>query len=126
MSDAVQSVTQTSLGKKSHKPMGYGKFAATFVNIDNGDAIRVKDISVKQENETIEELNARIAKTPAEDLFRVQNVSIKIDKNDLPGKPLEIETCEACGEVVMDGKHHLLGGNTYCTSCFVGSYYKIL
>lgn len=135
ISDAILSVTRTSLGKKSLKPMGYGKFAATFVNIDTGEAIRVidlgankKDMEDEDENkdETVEELIERIAKTPAEDLFEIQKVSVKIDKNDLPGKPLEIATCANCGEVVMDGKHHLLGGRVYCTSCFTGSYYKIL
>lgn len=114
ISDAVLSVTQTSLGKKSLKPMGYGKFAATFINIESGDAIRVIDIGAnkknndnKEEDETVEELIERVAKAPAEDLFKVQKVSVKIDINDLPGKPLEIITCKECGEVVMNGKHHL-------------------
>ena len=129
ISDAILSVTKTSLGKKSLKPMGYGKFAATFVNIDNGESIRVIDVNANKEDgedETIEELIERIDKTPAEDLFNIQKVSVKIDKNDLPGKPLEIVTCDNCGETVMDGKHHLRGGRVYCTSCFSGSYYKLL
>ena len=130
ISDAILSVTKTSLGKKSLKPMGYGKFAATFVNIDTGEAIRVIDSSAnkkdRNEDETIEELTERINRTPAEDLFEIQKVSVKIDANDLPGKPLEIVTCADCGEVIMDGKHHLKGGYAYCTSCFNGSYYKII
>jgi formylmethanofuran dehydrogenase subunit E len=132
ISDAVLSVTRTSLGKKSLKPVGYGKFAATFVNIDTGEAIRVVDLGANKkdtgnkEEETIEELIERIAKTPAEDLFEIQKVSVKIDANDLPGKPLEIVTCAGCGEVVMDGKHHLRGGHAYCTSCFNESYYELI
>jgi formylmethanofuran dehydrogenase subunit E len=132
ISDAILSVTRTSLGKKSLKPVGYGKFAATFVNIDTGEAIRVVDLNANKkdtenkEEETIEELIERIAKTPAEDLFEIQRVSVKIDENELPGKPLEIVTCADCGEVVMDGKHHLRGGNAYCTSCLSGSYYKFI
>ena len=130
ISDAVLSVTKTSLGKKSLKPMHYGKFAATFVNINTGEAIRVVDSSAnkkdRDENETTEELIERINNTPAEDLFEIQKVSVKIDQNDLPGKPLEIVTCADCGEVVMDGKHHLKGGYSYCTSCFSGSYYQIV
>lgn len=133
ISDAVLSVTKTSLGKKSLKPMGYGKFAATFVNIETGEAVRVidieankKDMEIEDNDETLEELSERIAKTPAEELFKIQKVSVKIDENDLPGKPNEIVTCAGCGEVVMDGKHHLRGGRAYCTSCFSKSYYKIL
>jgi formylmethanofuran dehydrogenase subunit E len=131
ISDAILSVTKTSLGKKSLKPMGYGKFAATFVNIDTGEAIRVVDIDANKKDkdgdeETIEEMIERVAATPGEELFKIQKVSVKIDPNDLPGKPLEIAKCAECGEVVMDGKHHLKGGKAYCTSCFEKSYYQFL
>lgn len=132
ISDAILSVTKISLGKKSLKPMGYGKFAATFVNIDTGEAIRVIDNKANErdrdaeDEETIEELTERIAKTPGEELFTIQKVSVKIDPNDLPGKPLEVAKCVECGEVVMDGKHHLKGGHAYCTSCFDKSYYQLL
>jgi formylmethanofuran dehydrogenase subunit E len=135
ISDAILSVSKTSLGKKSLKPMGYGKFAATFVNIETGEAVRVIDLDANKKDEknednemeeSVEELIDRIAETPAEDIFKIQRVSVKIDPNDLPGKPNEIAKCANCGEVVMDGKHHLRGGKAYCTSCFTESYYKII
>jgi len=131
ISDAIMSVTQTSLGKKSLKPMGYGKFAATFVNIETGEALRLVDREAnnkddREDDETIEQLIDRVDNTPGEDLFDVQRVSVNIDKNDLPGKPLEIVKCIECGETVMDGKHHIKGGHTYCSSCFTGSYYTLV
>jgi len=131
ISDAIMSVTQTSLGKKSLKPMGYGKFAATFVNIETGEALRLVDKEAnnkadRSEEETIEELIERVDQTPGADLFDVQRVHVKIDKNDLPGKPLEIVKCIKCGETVMDGKHQVKGGHNYCNSCFTGSYYTIV
>ena len=43
MSDAVQSVTGCSMGKRSLKQMYYGKFAATFYNQDTGEALRITD-----------------------------------------------------------------------------------
>lgn len=133
ISDAILSVTRTSLGKKSLKPMGYGKFAATFVNIDTGEAIRVIDIGANkkdteegEKDESTEELTERIARTSGEELFKIQKVSVKIDPNDLPGKPLERAKCSDCGELIMDGKHHLRGGHAFCTSCFDKSYYHLL
>ena len=132
ISDAILSVTRTSLGKKSLKPMGYGKFAATFVNIDTGEAIRVVDVRANErdrdedDDETVEELAERIANTPGEELFKIQKVSVKINPNDLPGKPLEVSRCNDCGEVIMDGKQHLQGGHAYCTSCYDKSYYELL
>ncbi len=131
ISDAIMSVTKTSLGKKSLKPMGYGKFAATFVNIETDEALRIVDREANNKDErsaeeTIEEMIERVNGTSGDDLFDVQRVSVKIDKNDLPGKPLEIAKCRECGETVMDGKHHIKGGHTYCNSCFAGSYYTIV
>ncbi len=131
ISDAISSVTKTSLGKKSLKPVGYGKFAATFVNIETGEAYRIVDIDANKKdkelnNETVEELTERINLAKGADIFKIQRVSVKIDKNDLPGKPLEITICTDCDEVIMDGKQHLKGGKSYCTSCYSGSYYTIL
>ena len=133
ISDAILTVTRTSLGKRSLKPMGYGKFAATFVNLETGEAIRIIDLGANKKDsgdgepeETKEELIERIDQTPPEELFKIQKVRVKIDPNDLPGKPREIVTCAGCGEVVMDGKHHLRGGHAYCTSCYDTSYYHIL
>lgn len=131
ISDAILSVTKTSLGKKSLKPMGYGKFAATFVNIETGEAIRLVDREAnnkdeRADDETIEELIERVDSTPGDELFDVQRVSVKINKNDLPGKPLEIAKCKECGETIMDGKQHNKGGYSYCTSCYTESYYTIL
>src|SRR3989337_1677562 len=39
--DALQSVTGCSLGKRSMKFVDYGKMAATFVNLGTGNALRV-------------------------------------------------------------------------------------
>ena len=41
MADAVQAVTRCTMGKRTLKQMYYGKFAATFYNMDTGEAIRV-------------------------------------------------------------------------------------
>jgi formylmethanofuran dehydrogenase subunit E len=39
--DAVQSVTGCSLGRRTMKFMDYGKMAATYVNLTTGKAVRV-------------------------------------------------------------------------------------
>jgi formylmethanofuran dehydrogenase subunit E len=49
--DAVQSVTGASLGKRSMKFMDYGKMAATFLNLDNdaGGALRAVRVVAREE-----------------------------------------------------------------------------
>lgn len=132
--DGIQSVTKTSVGKRSIKPMNIGKTAATFINQETGIGYRLADSEKNKQlkekgtykEETIEERIERIANTPAEELYTAQKVRVDIDPLELPGKPLDTAVCASCGEGVTDGKHIQLGGKTYCKSCAKGSYYRFI
>lgn len=129
MSDAVQSVTGCSMGKRTLKQMYYGKFAATFYNQDTGEALRITDADANKKSkikETKEEIIARFRMTPPEELFNVQKVKIELSKGDLPGKSYTKVFCSVCGERVSDGKHKLISGKPVCKSCADGSYYEII
>lgn len=129
MSDAVQSVTGCSMGKRTLKQMYYGKFAATFYNQDTGEALRITDADANKKSkvkETKEEMIARFRQTPPEDLFKVEKVKIELSRGDMPGKPYTTAFCCQCGEKVSDGKHVLIGGKAYCRSCAEGSYYELI
>lgn len=132
--DGIQSVTKTSVGKRSIKPMNLGKFAATFINQETGEAYRLIDIDANKKStgdnehgdETKEERIERLANTPAEELYDVQKVQVDIPTGELPGKPSDMGVCDICGEVIMDGRHVLRGGKTICQSCANGSYYRLI
>lgn len=129
MSDAVQAITGCSMGKRSLKQMNYGKFAATFYKISTGEGFRITDVdanSKEETTETTEEMIERFIDTPAEKLFNIQKVDIKLDENELPGKPREKAFCSICNEKVMDGRHNIIAGKSVCKSCSDGSYYQII
>lgn len=129
MSDAVQSVTGCSMGKRTLKQMYYGKFAATFYNQDTGEALRITDADANKEfsdEETKEEMIARFRRTPPEKLFKVDKVRIELGPGDMPGEPYTTAFCSLCGEKVSDGRHKLIGGKPVCRSCSDGSYYQII
>ena len=129
MSDAVQSVTGCSMGKRTLKQMYYGKFAATFYNQDTGEALRITDADANKkfkDEETKEEMIARFRCTPPEELFKVDKVKIELSKSDMPGKPYTTTFCSVCGEKVSDGRHVLRGGKPMCISCAEGSYYELI
>lgn len=129
MSDAVQSVTGCSMGKRTLKQLYYGKFAATFYNQETGEALRITDNDANNKsevNETKEEMIARFRNSPPEVLFKVQKVKIELSKGELPGKPYTKTFCSICGEKVSDGRHKLIGGKPVCRSCAEGSYYEII
>ncbi len=124
MTDAVQAITGCSLGRRSLKHVDYGKFAATFVNIPTGKAVRAtirEDFSTKGGKE---EIIRAIAQTPYDDMVILQQVQVTIPENDLPGPPRDRAVCAACGERVVDGRAVVREGATFCRACADGGYYR--
>lgn len=129
MSDAVQSVTGCTLGKRSLKQMYYGKFATTFYDMDTKRAIRVSDADANKKaktEETTDELVERFINTPPEELFKVEEVKVDLKEGEMPGKPHTSTFCSVCDEKVTDGRHKVRGGKPVCVSCAEESYYELI
>ncbi|MGN1186548.1 MAG: FmdE family protein [Methanobrevibacter wolinii] len=130
MADAILIVTHCSMGKRAFKQMYYGRFAATFYNIETGEAYRITDVDANKKEtkkETKEELVKRFRETPAEELFNVQKVKIVGLKEAQKPGPLHTHTfCSVCGEKIADDQHLVIGGRPICKACALGSYYEII
>jgi iron complex transport system ATP-binding protein len=124
MTDAVQVITGCSLGHRSLKHMDYGKFAATFINTDTGKAVRGFVREHYGNDDPIEVQLKNLARIPDSDLITLQEVTIDIPKEDLPGMPTQKAVCAACGETIMDGREVKEGNKTLCKACARGAYYK--
>ena len=111
MADAVQAVTRCTMGKRTLKQMYYGKFAATFYNMDTGEAIRVSDADANKQEKIKETKDEMI-----DDL----------NPSQMPGKPHTSVFCSVCGEKVTDGRHLNRGGKPVCIPCAEGAYYEII
>ncbi len=133
-SDAVQSVTGCSLGRRTLKFMDYGKMAATFVNLKTGVAVRVvareearekaRELFPGTGDRTGEQLEAYKIMAD-EDLFAVmRNVKILFRPEDLPGKPLKRIRCSRCGEHVYDMREVYRHGEALCRPCAGGGYFR--
>ncbi|MEK6743182.1 MAG: FmdE family protein [Nitrospirota bacterium] len=130
--DAVQSVTSCSLGRRTMKFMDFGKMAATFVNLRTGKAVRVlaREESRGKAKERFPHFKSKYAaqleayKTMSdEDLFQVMSVQVQIRPEDMPGRPLSRVACEACGELVQDGREVRRDGVVLCKACAGNGYY---
>lgn len=132
--DAVQSVTGCSLGKRTMKFMDYGKMAAAFLNLRTGRAFRVlareesrqesKDLFPEIENKYAAQLEAYKVMSDS-DLFNVMEVSVKIHPEDMPGRPLRRVLCSNCGEHVQDMRERIVDGRIVCRPCAEGGYYDL-
>jgi formylmethanofuran dehydrogenase subunit E len=130
--DAVQSVTGCSLGRRTMKFMDFGKMAATFVNLGTGRAVRVlaREESRRKAKERFPHIENKYAgqleayRTMSdEDLFEVMPVEVQLRPEDMPGRPLSRVVCEACGEHVQDGREVRHEGTVLCKACAGSSYY---
>ncbi len=124
--DAVQSVTGCSLGKRSMKFMDYGKMAATFLNLKTGKAMRViaREDSREQAKEYFPDIDNKYAaqleayKVMADgELFDVMEVAVKIRPEDMPGRPMRRVRCDSCGEHVQDMREVYQDGKVLCVPC---------
>ena len=135
--DAIQSVTGCSLGKRSLKWQDYGIMAATFVNLQSNKAVRItareearelaKNYCPGIEKKSQQQLEA-YKMMDKHDLFTFQEVTVTIPKFDLPGKPLKRVRCQECGDWVQDGRDLSKADQTLCRGCGSdsGKYYKVI
>lgn len=131
--DAVQSVTGCSLGHRTMKFMDYGKMAATFVNLKTGKAVRV--IAKEESRQAAKELFPEIGNKYAaqleaykimsdQALFDVMAVRVKLNPEDMPGRPLQRIQCDSCGEYVQDMREIQRDGRILCRPCADAGYYE--
>ncbi|MBI4832620.1 MAG: formylmethanofuran dehydrogenase [Candidatus Lindowbacteria bacterium] len=132
--DAVQSVTGCTLGKRTLKFMDYGKMAATFVNLRTGKAVRVlareeaRELATAHFPEIPDRHQAQLEAykvMPESGLFEALEVEVELRPEDMPGRPLSRMRCDRCGEHVQDMREIRAEGRTLCRPCKLGGYYHI-
>lgn len=130
--DAIQSVTGCSLGKRTLFWKDNGIMAATFVHLGTGKAVRV--VAVEESRELSKKYCSHILDKhqrqleaykimPDHELFRVEQVAVDIPEKNLPGKPRRRVQCELCGDWVQDFRDIASDGKTKCRNCAETSYF---
>ncbi len=133
--DAIQSVTGCSLGKRSLKWLDYGIMAATFVNLKDQRAVRITALEESREaakkycpeiTDKYQQQLAAYRVMPEEELFQLQKVKVAVPSQDMPGRPLKRVQCEKCGDWVQDCREVEQDGKILCQPCAHGRYYQII
>jgi formylmethanofuran dehydrogenase subunit E len=131
--DAVAHVTGVKLGRRSLKFVDYGIMAATFVNLESGKAYRIlsteesRDLASHYAPEVTGKGNQQLEaykRMPDSVLFRVQEVSISVHEEDMPGPTRFKATCTRCGQVVRDRREVDRNGEILCRPCADGAYFS--
>ncbi len=132
--DAIQSVTGCSLGKRSMKFLDHGVMAATFVHLESQKAVRITALEEARETSKkyctdVDDKYARQLKAykimPDNELFKIEWVTTSIPAADMPGRPSRRVQCCDCGDWVQDCRDIEVSGRILCKKCAHGSYYQL-
>lgn len=139
--DAIQYFTGCTFGKGNLIHRDYGKNAFTFVRRSDGKAVRIvarpdawgppdperealrkrvregdaSEADRERAKRLREERLEAILAAPARQLFDVRPVGPQIPER---ARVYESVACAACGEMVMETRVRLLGGQRLCLPCF--------
>ncbi|MDQ3666869.1 MAG: FmdE family protein [Acidobacteriota bacterium] len=136
MADAVSAVTGARLGKRSLKYVDYGKVAATFLNTETNQAVRI--VALESSRELADQRHPHVLsrrdrqfqtyrEAMDRELFKVEHVDVQYSEFDAPGRPRSRVVCSRCGEGINDGRETRLCGTdlVVCRPCGVGGYYQL-
>jgi formylmethanofuran dehydrogenase subunit E len=134
LADAVEAVTGARLAKRTLKFLDYGKLAASFLNVETGEAVRIvaressrrlADLRHPEIESKFERQMRTYREAAEEELFDIAEVQIQVREKNLPGHPRSRVICGKCGEGVNDGREISLPDRiTLCRPCVYGSYYQ--
>jgi formylmethanofuran dehydrogenase subunit E len=133
--DAINTVTGCRLGKRTLKYRDFGKLAATFLNTETDEAVRVVALESSRglakrdfaHLPTKKEQQMEAYRTlPEEKLFSWARVRVNLPDSDRPGHPLARVICDECKEGINDHREVLREGRTLCLSCAGARYYEVV
>ncbi|MEO5936174.1 MAG: FmdE family protein [Terriglobales bacterium] len=130
--DAIGVVTGCRLGKRALKFRDWGKMAATFIDLQDGRAIRVaaKESSKDLAKTMYPDLPTKNAQQMqayremrSDDLFETQWVKVELPPEEMPGYKGERVECSRCGEAIQFRREVRRGAEVLCRACSGESYY---
>jgi formylmethanofuran dehydrogenase subunit E len=132
--DGISVATGCRVGRRTLRIEDYGKVAATFVDTQSGIARRVvarpdsRQFAQKYSNGQQDLWKVQLSAyqhMPADELFKVQNVSLRVPLERLISRPGKLTLCQHCGEEIMNEREMIIEGRTLCRACAGENYYVV-
>jgi formylmethanofuran dehydrogenase subunit E len=131
--DGLMEATGTSPERRTLRITDYGKTAASFIDVETGEALRVsprQDIRQRAHLYAPKETRRYFAMLqgyqcmPAEELLKIHGIELETPVEALIGRPGVRTTCQVCGEEIINLREVVSEGVTLCRSCAGEKYYK--
>ena len=128
----IATATGCLLERRTMRVLDYGKLAATFVDTQTGECIRIKphpqartraqELLPDQPSYWHSQLEAYQIMAD-EDLFVVEPVQLTVSLQKIISQPGLRVNCIACGEEISNDRQVELDGQVYCYACAGENYY---
>ncbi|NWF73938.1 MAG: formylmethanofuran dehydrogenase [Nitrospirae bacterium] len=131
--DAIQSVTGCSMGKRTLKFRDFGINAAAFLNLETREAYRIvsteesrrlADLYAPEESDPARRQLIGYQQMPDSELFHVQAVNVRLEEWEMPGPSRRKVACGRCGQIVRDGREVMRDGVPLCCPCSGMGYFE--
>jgi len=132
--DGLEVACGIAAGRRTLRTEDYGKVAATFVDVQTGDAVRLAprpDVRARAQDYAPGESRHYFAQLtgyqimPDEELFSLTPVVLNTPVTDLVSRPGVRTNCVACGEEIINEREVMMDGLAYCRSCAGQGYYQM-
>lgn len=131
--DGLAVATGCSVGRRSMRVVDFGKVAATFVDTQTGQAVRIvphPESRQRAQAYTPEAGNRwkgyllGYQVMPDEELFTWQEVRLRFSIERLLSRDRYRVNCEQCGEEIINEREVLVNGRVLCRGCAGENYYE--
>jgi formylmethanofuran dehydrogenase subunit E len=132
--DGISVATGCSVGRRNMRVIDFGKMAATFVDVETRESIRIvpspesriraRDYMPESTNRYQAQLQAYQI-MPTDELFTVTPVVLTVSLDDIISKHGLRVQCELCGEEIMNGREEKVDGKVVCRGCADQAYYAV-
>ena len=132
--DGISAATHCHVGRRTMRVEDYGKVAATFVDTQTGQAIRIVPRSTVRQLAAAYAPSARnpweaqllgYQRMPAAELLSIQPVALTIPLSKLLSRHGRKAVCEGCGEEIINEREIIQDGITLCRVCAGQAYYHL-
>lgn len=129
--DGISTAVDCWIGRRTLRVEDYGKLAATIVNRDTQQAVRIAPLAASRNS--ARDFRPDLSKwqaymegyryLPDNLLLQVSPVQLKLDVEKLISKPRARALCASCGEEIMNEREVMVAGDPLCTQCAGHGYY---
>jgi len=129
----IEAATGCTVGHRTLRVEDYGKVAATFVDVETGQAWRVAprlDVRSRAYDYAPGENRRYCAQLrgyqvmPEAELLSIESVQLSVPVADLVSRPGIRVNCDGCGEEIINQREIKLGTQILCRACAGYGYYQ--